>query len=266
MKRINRGNRRWWLALLAAWCLSVQAGEYPNAAIASAHPLATAAGHEILAKGGNAFDAAVAVSAALAVVEPYSSGMGGGGFWLLYRAKEKQTVMVDGREVAPARAHATMFLNKDGEVIPGVSLNGPLSAAIPGQPFALAHIAARYGRLPLRESLAPAIRVARDGFEVTDLYRRMVRFRRDDLRKSPAAAAIFLQNNDVPASGFRLRQPDLARMLTLMAEHGADGFYRGDMARRLANGVRVVAERRWTRNSNGWGSSSLRDRKVMLRD
>jgi len=220
--------------------------------------MATAAGHEILAMGGNAFDAAVAVSATLAVVEPYSSGMGGGGFWLLHQADSGKTIMVDGREMAPARAHATMFLNSQGEVVPGASLNGPLSAAIPGQPATLAHVAARYGRLPLRESLAPAIRAARNGFEVTELYRRMVRFRRNDLRKSPAAAAIFLHNNDVPAVGYRVRQPDLAHMLNRLAEHGADGFYRGDFAKRLANGVRDAG--------GVWSKADLRNYAVKERE
>ena len=123
------------------------------AAIASAHPLATQAGMDILADGGNAFDAAVAVSAALAVVEPYSSGIGGGGFWLLHRARDRFEVMVDGREAAPLAAHRDMYLDTDGEVIAGLSVDGALAAGIPGEPAALVHIARYYGRLPLSRSL-----------------------------------------------------------------------------------------------------------------
>ena len=126
-------------------------GPGATAAIASAHPLATGAGEEVLAAGGNAFDAAVAVSAALAVVEPYSSGMGGGGFWLLHRASDGLEVVVDGREVAPLRATATMYLDPDGKPVPDASLVGAKAAAIPGAPAALVWIAARYGRLPLAQ-------------------------------------------------------------------------------------------------------------------
>ncbi|NOZ38294.1 MAG: gamma-glutamyltransferase, partial [Gammaproteobacteria bacterium] len=123
------------------------------AAIASAQPLATEAGFEILEAGGNAFDAAVAVSATLAVVEPYSSGLGGGGFWLLQQAGKSQAVMIDGRETAPLKAHEKMYQDATGKVIPGLSMDGPLAAGIPGEPAALVHIAKKYGRLPLRQSL-----------------------------------------------------------------------------------------------------------------
>ena len=126
----------------------------PVAGIASAHPLATQAGMETLADGGNAFDAAVAVSAALAVVEPYSSGIGGGGFWLLHRERDGFEVMVDGREKAPLAASRDMYLDDDGNVVPGLSVDGALAAGIPGVPAALEHLSHRYGRLPLRYSLA----------------------------------------------------------------------------------------------------------------
>src|SRR6185503_7268049 len=119
----------------------------PQAAVASAHPLATKAGMEILAKGGNAFDAAVAVSAALSVVEPYSSGIGGGGLWLLHRDKDDFDTLVDGREYAPGAASANMYQDKDGNVIPRASMDGPLSAAIPGMPAALVYMAQKYGQL-----------------------------------------------------------------------------------------------------------------------
>src|SRR5581483_10329953 len=136
----------------------------PAAAIASAQPSATAAGREILQAGGNAFDAAVAVAAALAVVEPYSSGMGGGGFFLLHRARDGRDVMIDARERAPDAARANMSLDEHGRPIPRASLDGPSAAAIPGLPAGLVHVAQHYGVLPLSRSLAPAVRLARDGF------------------------------------------------------------------------------------------------------
>src|SRR5262245_5131707 len=105
----------------------------PKAAIASAHELATQAGLEILKQGGNAFDAAVAVSSTLAVVEPSSSGLGGGGFWLLHRASDGFETMVDAREVAPKAATRDMFLDDQGNVVPGRSTATALAAAIPGE-------------------------------------------------------------------------------------------------------------------------------------
>ena len=220
--------------------IAVHAQEPPAAAVASAHPVATAAGMEILARGGNAFDAAVAVSATLAVVEPYSSGMGGGGFWLLHRAADGHDIMVDGRETAPRRAHAGMFLDDKGEVVKGLSLDGPLAAAIPGQPAALAHIAARYGRLPLTTTLAPAIRAAREGFIVTPRFQQAVQMRLGVLRASPAAAAVFLKNNEVPPLGHRIRQPDLAGTLSRLSSKGRAGFYEGDVARKLVRGIKAA--------------------------
>jgi len=202
--------------------------------------LATAAGFQILDAGGNAFDAAVAVSAALAVVEPYSSGLGGGGFWLLHRASDGREIMVDGRERAPLAAHRDMYLGADGRLVPGASLNGPLAAAIPGEPAALVHLAAHYGRLPLAQSLAPAIRLAGDGFPVDEHYRLRAASRLLVLRAYPAAAKQFLHQGAVPPVGHLLVQPDLARTLDRLAESAAAGFYAGETARLLVAGVRAA--------------------------
>lgn len=210
----------------------------PAGAIATAHPMATEAGHQVLADGGNAFDAAVAISAALAVVEPYSSGIGGGGFWLLHRADDSFETMVDGRERAPLAATRDMYLDEKGDVIPGASMNGPLAAGIPGEPAALAHISKKYGRLPLSRVLAPAIRYAREGFPVTEHYRRMAGFRLEALRASDAAAKIFLKDGEVPPLGHLIRQPNLARTLEAISREGASGFYLGGVARQLLKAVR----------------------------
>ncbi len=224
--------------IVSAWLTPLQAATPPAAAIASAHPLATDAGHEILKLGGNAFDAAVAITATLAVVEPTGSGLGGGGFWLLHRARDRREVMIDGRERAPLAAHRDMYLDDNGEVIPGLSVDGATAAAIPGTPAAIVHLAQKYGRLPLAKSLAPAIRHARNGFAVSESYLRMIRFRLDALRKSQAAARIFLNENDVPPTGYILKQPELAATLEAIAKHGAAGFYDGPVADKLINGVR----------------------------
>ncbi len=208
------------------------------AAVATAHPLATSAAFAILRQGGNAFDAAVAAAAALAVVEPYSSGLGGGGFWLLHRATDGKTVMLDARERAPLDAHRNLYIGDDGEVVEGASVDGALAAGIPGVPAALWHLARDYGRLPLARSLAPAIRLAREGFAADAIYRARVEFRLAALAASPAAAAVFLHDGQVPPPGYRIVQPDLAATLERIAAQGARGFYRGALAARLVAGVR----------------------------
>jgi gamma-glutamyltranspeptidase/glutathione hydrolase len=209
-----------------------------KAAIASAHYLATEAGHEILANGGNAFDAAVAVSATLAVVEPTSSGLGGGGFWLLHRASDGFQVMIDGREQAPAAAHKDMYLDADGNVNRDLAVIGPLAGAIPGEPAALEHLAENYGRLPLAASLQPAIRIAREGFPVDEKYHAMMGYRIDKIRRWPAAKDALLDRGEHPAVGHIIKLPDLAWVLEQIAQHGKDGFYNGEVARRLVDGVR----------------------------
>ena len=221
---------------LFMFVFNVQAKQ--SAGIATAHPMATAAGEEMLAQGGNAFDAAVAISAALAVVEPYSSGIGGGGFWLLHRSSDGFETMLDGREKAPLSAHRDMYLDDKGNVIPKASIDGPLSAGIPGVPAALEHLSKKYGRLTFKQSLQPAIKYALNGFAVDEHYRRMVGFRLNALRASPAAAEIFLHNNEVPELGYVIKQKDLANTLKIMAESGSGGFYRGEVAEKLLSGVK----------------------------
>ena len=228
---------RYLIPLLLLLTLTAQAAGPGKNAVASAHPLATEAGLEILDQGGNAFDAAVAVAAALAVVEPYSAGMGGGGFWLLHRQSDQFQTFVDARETAPGAASATMYQDKDGKVMRDWAVNGPSAAGIPGQAAAFVHLASRYGRLPLSTTLAPAITLARDGFAIDPHYRKLAGYREEVLNRFPDAAAIFLHNGKVPPTGHVIKQADLARVLTAIAENGKAGFYQGDVARQLVEGV-----------------------------
>jgi gamma-glutamyltranspeptidase/glutathione hydrolase len=209
----------------------------PGYAVASAHPLATDAGIEVLQQGGNAFDAAVAVSAALGVVEPYSSGIGGGGLWLLHRQRDGLETMVDGREKAPGAASATMYQDAQGHAIADLSRDGAIAGAIPGTPAALAHIAARYGKLGLARDLAPAIRLAREGFPLDARFARFIAS--EASRFSPAAKALLLPDGQPLAEGAVLRQPDLAETLQRLADHGEAGFYQGDTAQKLVDGVKA---------------------------
>lgn len=227
--------------LLIFFCSFAGAADKPPTyAVASAHPLATEAGMLILAAGGNAFDAAVAVSAVLAVVEPTGSGLGGGGFWLLSRAEDGLQVMVDGRERAPLAVTPELYLDESGKLIESRARDGALAAGIPGEPAALEHIAKRYGRLPLERNLAPAIHYARDGFTVDAKLVAAIEGRRSALMKSPAAAAVFLSQGKPPAVGDVLIQRDLAKTLTALAEDGAEGFYEGEVGEALVEGVEAA--------------------------
>ena len=240
--RLIRGHLPWrtLLGALALLCaLELHAAAPPERiAIASAHPAATVAGQETLALGGNAFDAAVAISAALAVVEPYGSGLGGGGFFLLREAGESPTYrFLDARERAPQAAHADLY-RVDGEINKDLSLNGALAAGIPGLPAALVELAERFGRLPLRDSLAPAIRLARSGVGIDRVYRERAGWRLAAMRQDAETARIFLDKGEIPEEFGLLRQPELARTLEQLGTKGIQGFYAGTVAAQLVKTVR----------------------------
>ena len=245
-----------WLLFAASLTAQAQSGKPSAAAIATGHPLATAAGEEILNAGGNAFDAAVAVTAALAVVEPYGSGLGGGGFWLLHRANGFET-MIDGRERAPMAASRDMYLDENGNPIAKASRDGALAAGIPGTPAAMAHLAERYGELPLARSLAPAIRYASNGFQVHEGFVTRLQRRWPAMQASGVATQVYQLGGQILKTGDMLVQPELARTLQLIAREGGDGFYRGDVAARLVSGVR--------RAGGIWSLEDLRGYKVVER-
>jgi gamma-glutamyltranspeptidase/glutathione hydrolase len=211
----------------------------PGAAIASAHHLATDAGHEILAAGGNAFDAAIAVSSTLSVVEPVSSGIGGGGFFLLHDASSGRDVFIDAREIAPQWASPARYLDANGELDRDKAENGAASAGIPGLPAALVHLAKQYGKLPLSRSLAPAVRIARKGFPVYDRIADQYVDRREVMERYPATRAVYLADGDAPEIGEILVQADLADTLERLGRDGFDGFYRGKTAQALLDAVRA---------------------------
>ncbi|MBD9427163.1 gamma-glutamyltransferase [Pseudomonas sp. PDM15] len=245
-------------ALLACTLATQAAPAKPQqAAVATAHPAATVAGLETLTQGGNAFDAAVAIAAALAVAEPYGSGLGGGGFFLLRQAGDKPTYrFIDARERAPLSAGPDLY-RRNGTVQRELSLNGPLAAAIPGLPAALAHLAERYGKLPLTDSLTPAIRLARDGVGIDRVYRERAEWRLEALRQDPTSAAIFLDQERLPPLHGLLRQPALARTLERLARDGHTGFYGGETARLLLEGVQA--------GGGVWSARDLRDYRVVER-
>ena len=208
-----------------------------HAYVSSAHPLASAAGIEILKQGGNAIDAAIAVTAALAVVEPYGSGLGGGGFYLLRRAgKTPNYQFLDARERAPLAAHADLYRVND-EIDPKLSLDGALAAAIPGIPAALGELSQHHARLSLADNLAPAIALARDGFAIDAVYQERAGWRLAALQNDPESSRLFLNQQAIPAQGWILRQPELATTLSMLAKQGANSFYHNPFAEKLVTAV-----------------------------
>lgn len=203
--------------------------------VASQEARATRIGIDILRRGGNAVDAAVAVGFALAVTLPRAGNLGGGGFMLVHIGKTGETIAVDYREAAPKAAMRDMFLGRDGAVDKERLHYSHAAAGVPGTVAGLALARARHGSMPLEDLLAPAIRLAGEGIRVTDDMARQLARRRDRLGRWPATKKIFLKpGGAAPASGDRLVQRDLAQSLRAIAARGPDAFYRGEIARRIA--------------------------------
>ncbi len=201
--------------------------------VVSAHPKASEAGVEILRAGGNAMDAAVATAYALAVVEPFSAGLGGGGFLLYFDAQSQKTSVVDYREFAPGRAHPKLYFRK-GAAQPELSARGILSVAVPGMVPGLAAAQKRFGRLNTRDVLEPAIRLAQEGFLVTPRFHAASEWSLKMLQDNPAANAAFLKKGAPYPVGERLFQPDLAQTLYLLKRQGPRLFTHGQMAQAMA--------------------------------
>jgi gamma-glutamyltranspeptidase/glutathione hydrolase len=225
----------------------------PRGAVATAHPLASEAAAQVLREGGNAVDAAVTAALVLAVVEPQSSGLGGGGFALVHLAREGRVVALDFREVAPAAATPDMFA--EGADARGLrpeargpkpeappSLDGGRAVAVPGAVKGYAELARRFGTRPLARFAEPAARIAERGFPVNLHYVRAARQRLPCLAARPATARLFLARDAggrpaPPAPGWSLVQPDLARTLRLLGRD-PEAFYRGELAARIARAAR----------------------------
>ncbi|HUI24658.1 MAG TPA: gamma-glutamyltransferase [Candidatus Kryptonia bacterium] len=205
--------------------------------VASEHALASAAGVEILQRGGNAVDAAMATALAVCVLNSSSCGIGGGGFMLAYFPRTQRAVALDYRERAPAAATRDMFV-RDGKAVPALSRNGGLAIAVPGEIAGVAHAVRRYGRLPLATVIQPAIRLARDGFPIGEHLAEEIAREHDTIATQPALAALLLHADGTPRlRGETLQFPALAETLTRVAEVGPDAFYRGAVAADIVDAV-----------------------------
>ena len=216
------------------------AGAEPTAGrrgmVVSTDSLASAAGLEVLLAGGNAVDAAIAVQFALAVVHPVAGNIGGGGF-IVARMADDTRFALDFREEAPGGASKDMYLDAAGKVT-DKSWIGHLASGVPGSVAGMETAHERYGTLPWQELLAPAIRLARDGFVIESRHYGDLNWARERLSRFPATAAVFLPGGAAPPTGSTFRQPDLARTLQAVADNGAEGFYSGWVADSIAAEMR----------------------------
>jgi gamma-glutamyltranspeptidase/glutathione hydrolase len=205
-----------------------------NGMVSSQNAHATEVGAQVLADGGNAVDAAVAVGFALAVTLPRAGNLGGGGFMLVHQADSGEAVAIDYREVAPLRAGRDMFLDQDGNVDKDKARYGHLAAGVPGTVAGLWRAHRDYGRLPWRRLIEPAISLARDGFEVTYDLAELLAARKERLCRFEAACRYFYRSGGEPyEAGERFVQPDLADTLQAIADDGPDAFYRGAIAQKI---------------------------------
>jgi gamma-glutamyltranspeptidase/glutathione hydrolase len=205
--------------------------------VASSSPIASQVGVDILKKGGNAVDAAVAVGFALAVTHPAAGNLGGGGFMVIRLANGRATT-IDFREVAPKAATRDMYLDAKGDAT-DKSRVGPLAVGVPGSVAGLALAEQEYGTLKLADVMAPAIDLAANGFVLSDRLAHSLASARPLFETFPASAAKFLKNDQPYQPGDRFAQPDLARTLRLISEHGASAFYRGPIAQQIAAEMRA---------------------------
>jgi gamma-glutamyltranspeptidase/glutathione hydrolase len=210
--------------------------EAPQAVVAAGNVIASEVGRDVLRRGGNAVDAAVATGLAMAVVDPEAGNIGGGGFMLIRQASG-EAFLLDYRERAPEAASRDMYLSPDGESTDRSRL-GHLAAGVPGSVAGMLEAHRRFGRLPLTTLIEPAIRLARDGFILDSMRSARIRGDSVKLAQFPASARIFLPEGRVPAPGERLVQRDLARTLAAIRDQGPDGFYKGWVADSLVAEMR----------------------------
>jgi gamma-glutamyltranspeptidase/glutathione hydrolase len=204
-----------------------------NGIVSSEQGLASQVGLNVLKRGGNAVDAAVAVGFALAVVLPHAGNIGGGGFMLIHDAKSGKNIALDFRELAPALAHRDMFLDASGKIIPGSSTSSHLAVGVPGTVAGLDLALRKYGTMSLRDLIAPSIKLAEQGFEVTPHLAQLLEASRNQLGKWESSRAIFFKGDRPLRAGEKLVQKDLANSLRLIAQQGPKAFYEGSIAQKI---------------------------------
>ena len=222
------------LLFVLSGCSGVGVATYhENGVVATAAPIASEVGLQVLRDGGNAVDAAVAVALAMAVVHPEAGNLGGGGFALIHTAAESKVEALDFREVAPAAATDSMYLDSLGEVIPNLSTHGALACGVPGTVAGLHEMWQRYGSRPWEELVTVAAMLADTGFVVDPCLSESLDKYADGLKSFPATERQFFPNGQSPRPGDKFRQPDLARTLYGIAADGPSAFYQGEVADKI---------------------------------
>jgi gamma-glutamyltranspeptidase/glutathione hydrolase len=222
-----------WILIAVCAAAPLSPTRAPHGMVVSVHELASRAGVEAMQAGGNAIDAAVATAFVLAVVHPQAGNLGGGGFMLI-RSADGAAHFIDFREKAPAAATENMYLDKQGNVIENMSLVGYKAAGVPGSVAGLTYAQKKYGKLPLARVMAPAIKLAQEGFALA--WEDADDLKDADLTRFPESRRIFQNNGKFFKSGDVLKQPELARTLERIAKNSND-FYHGDLAREIAAAV-----------------------------
>lgn len=233
---LGHSTRGLMLILVQASCTAVIAQPSVHSQqgmVASAHPLASQVGLTTLRRGGNAVDAAVATTLAISVVEPFSAGIGGGGFLLLRWADTQEIKALDFREKAPLRATRNLYLDQQGNVKPGLSTNGHLAVAVPGTIAGLFEVHQKHGKLPWAQVVQPSVTLAESGFTVSDRLSQAIQRRQATFSQNAAARQIFLPQGQALKIGDRLVQTDLAKTLKILSSH-PQSFYRGTVADAIA--------------------------------
>lgn len=216
-------------------CAPVLAAGAPHAMVVSESAQASQAGLEILKKGGNAIDAASATALALGVTNAGSCGLGGGGFMLVYVAKQGKFFALDFRETAPRAASADMYL-RNGNPDEKLALLGPLAVGVPGQVAGIAAALDRFGTMKFHQVAAPAIKLARDGFPLSHLLAGEIKWSQKYIAADPEFAGIFLERDgSAPPEGTIIREPELARTLARLGDRPDENFYRGEIAKEIAS-------------------------------
>ncbi|MCE0540718.1 gamma-glutamyltransferase [Kineosporia rhizophila] len=209
-------------------------------AVSSVDPYATKVGLEVLRKGGNAADAAIATAAALGVTEPYSAGIGGGGFLVYYSAKSKKVTTIDGRETAPKSFSPTVFQKEDGTPLDFATVvSSGLSVGVPGTPALWHKAAGKLGSRSLNELLAPAQKLAEQGFVVDETFHSQTATNAQRFAKFPATAALFLPGGKAPEIGDTFRNPDLAKAYGVLRSQGVKALYQGELGKAVVQTARA---------------------------
>lgn len=234
--------------------------------VSAAHPFAAKAGVEVLKKGGNAFDAAIATSFMLNVVEPHTSGVGGGGFAMIYVAKEQKAYMVDYREIAPYAAKPDSYLDSNGKVVPGKSTTGLYASGVPGHVKGMEFIAQKFGTMKLSELIAPAIKQSEQGLPVYRVFNdalmsdwvRLDKFtNKDDFERFKS---VYFSKDGMPLQvGDTVLNKDITKTLKKIARHGSDVFYKGEIAEKITD--------YYAKNGNSWiTKQDLAEYQVTMRE